>query len=329
MTWLYLDDLREAPEGWTQVRSVNEAIALMESTTVSRASLDHDLGEFSFDGGDGYRLADWMAETETWPEEGVKTHSANPVGAARIQGVVDQYGPYTSTPEWDAAGVPPATPATELDLFPQERLAAIKDVSVALKVAREKKVTLMSANPAPSALAVCEERIKGLELVLGELTDPGEAAPALEAYLLAIDILDLRVAKAANAVHFPGPYYTAGGNPLTEGERIVGVNHSIWWRLRAQLGGPPISYEAPSGRSWSVMTSQGLEQDQLATYPDGGSRVFAWACPTPYPPTFEECLVYNLARASGATKAEAAPSVGEFLAPKQTLPANRNSPSIG
>lgn len=94
MVDLWLDDLRPAPEGWTLVRSVNEAILLLATGTVLRASLDHDLGEFAVDGGDGFRLVDWMAEHDVWPPGGVLIHSANPVGRARMQATIDRYGPY-------------------------------------------------------------------------------------------------------------------------------------------------------------------------------------------------------------------------------------------
>lgn len=91
---LWLDDVRPAPKGWTQVRSVNEAIAILETGEVVEASLDHDLGDYSHDGGDGWRLVDWMAETGTWPAQSVAVHSANPIGVDRMLSTVDQYGPY-------------------------------------------------------------------------------------------------------------------------------------------------------------------------------------------------------------------------------------------
>jgi hypothetical protein len=50
---LWLDDLRPVPEGWTWVKTVGEAISLMESGDVTEASLDHDLGEGI---GEGHRL---------------------------------------------------------------------------------------------------------------------------------------------------------------------------------------------------------------------------------------------------------------------------------
>lgn len=42
----------------------------------------------------GYDVTLWMAENNTWPRDGILVHSWNPVGAERMQGVVDRYGPY-------------------------------------------------------------------------------------------------------------------------------------------------------------------------------------------------------------------------------------------
>lgn len=62
---------------------------------VVEASLDHDLGDYAYDGGDGYRLIDWMAEHGTWPSLRLTVHSGNPIGADRMLGTVDRYGPYS------------------------------------------------------------------------------------------------------------------------------------------------------------------------------------------------------------------------------------------
>lgn len=91
---LWLDDIRPAPEGYTHARSVNEAIALLVDVDVTHASLDHDLGDYAEDGGDGYKLVLWMAENDCWPSEGIRVHSANPPGMARMLADIDHYGPY-------------------------------------------------------------------------------------------------------------------------------------------------------------------------------------------------------------------------------------------
>lgn len=95
-TRLWLDDVRSAPEGWVWVRSVNAAIDVLQAGDVVEASLDHDLGDFAGDGGDGSGVVDWMAEHGCWPADGVRVHSANPVGRERMLGVIARYGPYGS-----------------------------------------------------------------------------------------------------------------------------------------------------------------------------------------------------------------------------------------
>ena len=95
---LWLDDMRPAPEGWVWCKSVNAAIELMQSDVeVEYASLDHDLGIWVSEGGDGPRFVDWMAEFEAWPTKGVAVHSANPVGRSTMLATINRYAPYQGT----------------------------------------------------------------------------------------------------------------------------------------------------------------------------------------------------------------------------------------
>ena len=54
---IWLDDLREAPEGYILCHSVNEAKQRIEEneklTTIEVIDCDHDLGDYYPDGGDG------------------------------------------------------------------------------------------------------------------------------------------------------------------------------------------------------------------------------------------------------------------------------------
>lgn len=119
---LWLDDVRDPAKhgaiGFVWVKTVEEAKKAILTGTVVKASLDHDLGacaeciqgmsadewfarhlrdheyqampncdHFST----GYDLCLWMAETGHWPKEKPQVHSANPVGAARMRGVIDRY----------------------------------------------------------------------------------------------------------------------------------------------------------------------------------------------------------------------------------------------
>lgn len=79
---------------------MNEAIRMVLSLEGTNdkfefASLDHDLGEYAGDGGDGAKFTDWMAENGIFPELGIQIHSANPVGARTMLSTIDRYGPYS------------------------------------------------------------------------------------------------------------------------------------------------------------------------------------------------------------------------------------------
>ena len=54
---LWLDDIRPAPSGWMHVKTVPEAISILETVQVGEISLDNDLG-FGLD--EGVALLDWM-----------------------------------------------------------------------------------------------------------------------------------------------------------------------------------------------------------------------------------------------------------------------------
>jgi hypothetical protein len=43
----------------------------------------------------GYDLLMWMTEHDIWPSESIAVHSANIVGAKRMAGVIERYGPFT------------------------------------------------------------------------------------------------------------------------------------------------------------------------------------------------------------------------------------------
>lgn len=98
---LWLDDIREAPEGWHWAKDYEEAVAAMETGTVTEASLDHDLGDrVSVPERNGYRLTLWMAEHDCWPSKSVRVHSHNPVGATGMVAVVNRYGNYEEPCRW-------------------------------------------------------------------------------------------------------------------------------------------------------------------------------------------------------------------------------------
>jgi hypothetical protein len=86
---LWLDDLRPPPdEDWVWVKSVDDAISWMLTKTVTHASLDNDLGE---DKPEGRKLVLWMAEYDTWPQESILVHLANPVAADYMAGMISRF----------------------------------------------------------------------------------------------------------------------------------------------------------------------------------------------------------------------------------------------
>ena len=93
---IWLDDEREAPEGYIHCHSVNETIRLIkecEQNTVyiAELNLDHDLGDYAKDGGDAIKLLDFLIGRETFYK--VELHTANPVGRANMQRAIDRYWP--------------------------------------------------------------------------------------------------------------------------------------------------------------------------------------------------------------------------------------------
>lgn len=90
---LYVDDLREPPEGWIVARNSADAIAILNlwrllDIHADYLSLDHDLG-----GCDTTRpVMLWMCEHDWWPAR-LMIHTANPVGREYLEGAASRYGP--------------------------------------------------------------------------------------------------------------------------------------------------------------------------------------------------------------------------------------------
>lgn len=87
---IFLDDLRDAPEGWTIIRTAAECIRFMDANkdSIIAVSLDHDLGTDM----SGYDVAKHMAEYGIFPLE-IRVHSMNPVGAQNIVQLLQRYAP--------------------------------------------------------------------------------------------------------------------------------------------------------------------------------------------------------------------------------------------
>lgn len=82
---LYLDDEREAPEGWVRVCWPLEAIELLKTGKVTDLSLDHDLGDD--ERGTGYDVVLWIEEavaTRGFVPPQMAVHSANAPARAKM-----------------------------------------------------------------------------------------------------------------------------------------------------------------------------------------------------------------------------------------------------
>jgi hypothetical protein len=93
---IWLDDIRTPPEGWTWAQTYDEAVGLLERGEAEAISLDHDLGDENPNGHErtGYDVLLYLVQMKMdgRPVPGeVRVHSANPVGVARMEGVIDRY----------------------------------------------------------------------------------------------------------------------------------------------------------------------------------------------------------------------------------------------
>ena len=105
---LWLDDCRDPRQyshmTWYWAKTAEEAIKILRTGQVEFASLDHDLtdeqmtrggvlGQIYEDGHkSGYDVVEFLEQhPEFWPLNGVKVHSANPVGKMRMQQVIDRH----------------------------------------------------------------------------------------------------------------------------------------------------------------------------------------------------------------------------------------------
>lgn len=102
---LWLDDYRKPWQfgylGAEWVKTAPEAIALLGTGVVRFASLDHDLlpehypwNCVSIDecDGTGFDVVQFLLmHPEFWPPDGVRVHSANPAGRARMEAAMERF----------------------------------------------------------------------------------------------------------------------------------------------------------------------------------------------------------------------------------------------
>ena len=101
---IWVDDVRPAPEGYTWCRSVDETklvivhseiclndnFELAKERTIELIDMDHDAGDYAYDGGDYIRILDWLEETgRNYP---IRIHSQNPVGVQNMRRIIEKNG---------------------------------------------------------------------------------------------------------------------------------------------------------------------------------------------------------------------------------------------
>lgn len=95
---VWVDDLREAPNGYIWCKSTNEALRLIvfNINDVTEIHLDHDMGD-TF-GGDAINILNELERKSHRSEEFAnavnkivfKIHTANPVGAANMKAIIEK-----------------------------------------------------------------------------------------------------------------------------------------------------------------------------------------------------------------------------------------------
>ena len=89
---LWIDDVREAPDGYKWIHSVDEAkyIISLYNNKIDLIDIDHDAGDYAFDGGDYIKFLDWLEETgRNYP---IRIHSQNPVGVQNMRAIIKRNG---------------------------------------------------------------------------------------------------------------------------------------------------------------------------------------------------------------------------------------------
>jgi hypothetical protein len=93
---LWVDDIRDPPNGWELARSYNEAISMLLESDINEISLDHDLGEEKT----GYDIANFIERHVyygVFDSPKIHIHTSNPVGRKNIQACVDRIKRFEET----------------------------------------------------------------------------------------------------------------------------------------------------------------------------------------------------------------------------------------
>lgn len=84
---IFLDDIREAPEGWKHTDNATDTIVLLLMNDVSEISLDHDLGD-EWQNGNGYEVLKWIEKQvflNNYIPPKIHIHTSNPAARIRME----------------------------------------------------------------------------------------------------------------------------------------------------------------------------------------------------------------------------------------------------
>lgn len=89
---LWIDDMRKPPKGYVWCKSVNDTIMFIEQNynVIELIDIDHDAGDYAFDGGDYIRILDWLEYMGlNYP---IRLHTMNTVGRQNMRLIIEKNG---------------------------------------------------------------------------------------------------------------------------------------------------------------------------------------------------------------------------------------------
>lgn len=92
---LWIDDERPAPKGYVWCKSVGQTKQVIRANElihepIEILDIDHDAGDYAFDGGDFIKILDWMELTNRrYP---IHIHSMNAVGRENMRAIIQRNG---------------------------------------------------------------------------------------------------------------------------------------------------------------------------------------------------------------------------------------------
>lgn len=92
---IWVDDVRPAPFGYMNAYTTNIAIniiklAVENEIDIEILDIDHDAGEWAYDGGDYIKILDWMERNQI--SIPIRIHSMNPVGIENMRRIIRKNG---------------------------------------------------------------------------------------------------------------------------------------------------------------------------------------------------------------------------------------------